>query len=117
MSLLIVDDDLSICDLLVRYFTRRGFDVICANTLTEGMRRLPEDPCGVLLDLSLPDGSGLELLRHVHAAGLRTPVAVVTGMGGAEVADAALMRPSALFTKPVDLSELLSWVRTVCPGG
>jgi DNA-binding response OmpR family regulator len=115
MSVLIVEDDLSTCDLMTRFLSRHGHTVVCANTLAEGLRLLDGHPCGVVLDLALPDGSGLSLLRHVRDAHLPIPVAVVTGAAGAALSDAALMRPSALFTKPVDIGELLSWVRHVCP--
>jgi DNA-binding response OmpR family regulator len=115
MPVLIVEDDVFTCDLLTRFLTRHGFEVECATTLLEGMLRLAGNPCGVLLDLGLPDGNGLDLLKYVRDSRLGIPVAVVTGHAGFEMTDAADMQPEAVFTKPVNIPELLTWVRRVCP--
>jgi DNA-binding response OmpR family regulator len=116
MSVLIVEDDQSTCDLMTRLLGRSGYKVRCAATLAEAYARLTPAPCCVLLDLTLPDGSGLEFLRHVRGANLTIPVAVLTGVAGERAEDAVLLKPSAMFTKPVDLAEVVSWVRAVCPG-
>src|SRR5690349_190797 len=73
MSGLIVEDDPSTCELLTRLLTRQGFEIEVANTLLEGMLRLAGKPCGVLLDLGLPDGDGLDLLKFVRDGQLAIP--------------------------------------------
>jgi DNA-binding NarL/FixJ family response regulator len=59
--------------------------------LEEGVRHLQEGgfDC-VLLDLSLPDGSGMQALRSVIAAAPRVPVVVLTGLSDSDVATAAM---------------------------
>ena len=117
MSVLVVEDDPCTCELMSRLLTRTGYRVRCASSLAEAAAQLEPPPCCVLLDLTLPDGSGLDLLRQIREGPHPVPVALITGVAGDRAAeDAALLKPSALFTKPVDLSEVVAWVRAVCPG-
>jgi DNA-binding response OmpR family regulator len=115
MIVLIVEDDPSTRELLTRLLKRHGYEVDCAGTLLDGMLLLAAKPCAVLLDLSLPDGNGVDLLKFVRDDGLPLPVAIITGFTGDEAADAASLHPDAMFTKPVDITALLTWVRRVCP--
>jgi DNA-binding response OmpR family regulator len=115
MGVLIIEDDPSTRELLTRFLTGQGFDVESAPTLLEGMLRLAAKPCGVLLDLGLPDGNGRDLLKFVRDGGLQIPVAIITGFTGDEADDAVRLNPDAVFTKPVNIAELLAWVRRVCP--
>ena len=65
----------------------------------------------MLLDLMLPDGNGIELLRHVREANLPIRIAIATGSGDTDLmSDAILLRPDAFFIKPIDASEVLSWL-------
>ena len=73
---------------------------------------LADSPDSVILDLRLPDGSGLAVLRHIRDLQLPVDVAVVSGATDDDMlAEAALMRPDALFTKPADLTEVVAWLR------
>ena len=108
---LLVEDDPDTCEALTRILRRRGFEVDCARSLAEASRKLEAGPCCMLLDLMLPDGNGIELLRHVREANLPVRIAVATGSDDTELmSDAILLRPDAFFTKPVDAAEVLSWL-------
>src|SRR5437660_12926191 len=85
--LLIVDDEPHIGLLLRPYFEAMGYEMSLARNLAEARAALADAggrrPTGVLLDIHLPDGSGLDLLRELRAAGgtRALPVVVLTAEG------------------------------------
>jgi DNA-binding response OmpR family regulator len=108
---LLVEDDLDTCEALTRILTRRGYQIDCANSVNEALRKLKDEPECIVLDLMLPDGSGVELLRHVRESGRPVRVAIATGAADTNLmSDAILLRPDAFFTKPIDATELVSWL-------
>ena len=108
---LLVEDDLDTCEALTRILRRRGYETDCANSINEAMGKIDGRPCCIVLDLMLPDGSGLEVLRHVREANLPIRVAVATGAADTDLmSDAILLKPDAFFTKPIDATELVSWL-------
>ena len=108
---MLVEDDADTCEALSRILRRRGYEVDCARSIAEATAKLGEGPCCMLLDLTLPDGSGIELLRQVRAARLPVRVAIATGSADTELmSDVILLRPDAFFTKPIDVAEVLSWL-------
>ena len=108
---LLVEDDPDTCAALTRILTRRGYEVDCANSVRQALTKLAAEPESIVLDLMLPDGNGIELLRHVRQAGLPVRVAIATGAGDTDLmSDAILLRPDAFFTKPIDATELVSWL-------
>jgi DNA-binding NarL/FixJ family response regulator len=65
-------------------------------------------------DLNLPDGNGTELLRQIREANLPIKVAVTTGRTDRLLmAEVSQLQPDAFFTKPVDLRELICWIKSV----
>ena len=58
----------------------------------------------------LPDGSGMEILRRIRAEQLPIRVAILTGADKPMVDQARQLEPDALFSKPIDLSRLLTWL-------
>ena len=105
---LLVEDDASAAGALRAVLTRRGWDVTIAATVADALERLDRKPHCLVLDLMLPDGSGLDVLERLRAAGQPLRVIVTTGAD-----DAALLKrvrqyePDAILRKPIDLSELL----------
>jgi two-component system catabolic regulation response regulator CreB len=109
--LLIVDDEPHIGLLLRPHLESLGYGVSVARTLGEARRALGEAAAALdalLLDLHLPDGSGLELLRELRgAAGTRAlPVIVLTAEGEERVLQEAEDLGAALLTKPFSPSKL-----------
>lgn len=83
-SILIVEDDREIRDLLVHYLRKEGFQPAVAHDGEEGLSRArAEKPDLILLDILLPKMDGLELLRKIRADReiARTPVAMLTAKG------------------------------------
>lgn len=114
---LVVEDDESSCSALVKILKRKGHDVDCAMTLKEAIEKLQVwRPDCVLLDLMLPDGSGLEFLRKVRQEKLPVRVAVVTGVGDTAFLEQVLrLHPDGFFQKPVDMYQMLSWLQNATP--
>ena len=107
--LLIVEDDAGAAEALCLLFERRGFDVVVAGTVAAGVAGLAWHPEYLVLDLNLPDGNGLTVLRQARAAGLATRIAITTGSNDtAELAEAEGLHPDALLHKPIDFQELLT---------
>ncbi len=91
--LLIEDHPGSECPIqdALRQAGPRSFDVRLATRLDEGLRHLSREPVDVvLLDLSLPDGEGLDLLARVLSTRPGTPVVVLAERGGEDLAVRAL---------------------------
>ena len=108
MRLLLVEDDPYLQENLVRSLSRRGLQVTSASTAAQavsvwqGLR-----PDVVLLDLTLPDGDGLNVVSQVRQLGFTTPVLVLTAR--ATVGDRVLGLNSGAddyMAKPFDLDEL-----------
>lgn len=107
---LIVDDHHDTRQLMSRLLGLAGFETEQAATLAEAHAKL--GCCQiVLLDLHLPDGSGLELLHRIRLAGDSTKVAVTSGAIDLEILAALhAARPDVVFTKPFHFSELVQWL-------
>src|SRR6266498_40043 len=65
-SVLIVEDDRAARKAITQILKRQGFVVSEAGTVAEAMRGLAAQPRWILLDLMLPDGCGINVLRRVH---------------------------------------------------
>lgn len=102
--LLIVEDDRTTCKLLHVIFSEMGLDVIMAHTVADGLILLSTRPDYLLLDMTLPDGDGREILQRLRAAGLPTRVIITTGWGLACGVDDLL--PDAILCKPIDPEEI-----------
>ncbi|WP_350133441.1 EAL domain-containing protein [Nitrosomonas sp.] len=94
MRVLYIEDSASDADLALRTLRRIAPDIELdvVNTLAEGFKRLAEPDCYdlLLVDLSLPDGSGLDVLAHVREQRLPIAVVILTGSGDQDSAVAAL---------------------------
>jgi len=113
--LLVVDDEPHIGLLLRPHLERLGYVVSLARTLAEARRTLQGgDPPldALLLDLHLPDGSGLDLLHELRAATATRalPVIVLTAEGEDRILRAAEGLGAALLTKPFSPSKLTARV-------
>lgn len=76
-KILIVEDDAIICDGIKIYLKNNGYSVDCAYSATEAKEALKSQYSLVILDINLPDGSGLDLCREIRQSG-NTPVIFLT---------------------------------------
>ncbi len=87
-EILIIDDSLQICSMLSEFvLPELGFNSVIANTGRQGLARLRQHlPDLILLDLQLPDISGLDLLRLIAQEGHDVPVILMTAHGSEAIA-------------------------------
>ncbi len=111
---LIVDDEPDILELLEMTLARMDIDCKSAADLASAYDLLEQhsfDLC--LTDMRLPDGDGIDLVRHMQQHYARIPVAVITAHGNMELAITALKAGAFDFvSKPVDLTVLRNLVNT-----
>jgi DNA-binding NtrC family response regulator len=108
--ILVIDDEADIRESLDALLTFDGrFTVDMAATATEGLKKLETSGYDlVLLDLMMPDRSGLEVLEEVRQRDQETPIAMITAYGSVEVAVEAIKRGATdYFSKPWDNEKLL----------
>jgi two-component system response regulator PilR (NtrC family) len=111
--ILVVDDEPSMRELLGIMLRREGFEVVVAESRAMASAVLAKGPVDmVITDVKLPDGDGIEILRHVKAASPETVVVVMTAFGSTQTAVAALkLGAHDYLTKPFDVEELKIVVR------
>src|SRR5574340_914660 len=82
VTILVVDDDVRLRDLLTRYLTEQGFQVAALPDASLLDRKLQRDPPRLLvLDLMLPGEDGLSVCRRLRAAGESVPIIMLTAKG------------------------------------
>jgi two-component system, NtrC family, response regulator PilR len=112
-KILVVDDEPSMRELLAIMLRREGFGVEVADSRATAARVLATGAFDlVITDVKLPDGDGIEILRHLKAAAPETVVIVMTAYGSTETAVAALkLGAQDYLVKPFDVEELKIVVR------
>jgi two-component system OmpR family response regulator len=109
-KILIVDDSRFQIELLSQALQEKGFEIVIAEDAMQAgiaVRRTPPD--AIVLDINIPGGSGIEVLKRLRRSGKteNIPVVVVSGNQDSETHQAALKLGVAEFlTKPVDLEKL-----------
>jgi DNA-binding NtrC family response regulator len=105
-SVLLIDDHADVLKALGDYFERAGYEVARAGTAEAGLEAFERlRPDVVILDLHLPDASGLDVLERLRARG--GSVILLTGQGDIDTAVRAMQLGAEHFlTKPVDLAHL-----------
>ena len=114
-SVLIIDDEPDIRELLEITISRMGLHTIAVGNVRDAIQALSQNEninlC--LTDIKLPDGSGLEIVRHIQQNAMCTAVAVLTAYGSTELAVEALKAGAFDFiNKPVSVEQLRSLVKT-----
>ncbi|MBU2754470.1 sigma-54-dependent Fis family transcriptional regulator [Acidithiobacillus sp. CV18-2] len=105
---LVLDDEQTITELLDITLAEMGFSVQVAHDLRGAREALELHSYALCLtDLRLPDGSGLDFVRHIHRHAPQVPVAVITAYSSTEGAVEAMQAGAFDFmTKPIDLKRL-----------
>jgi two-component system OmpR family response regulator len=116
MRILIADDDPRLCRMLQRALERSANAVDVAETGNEAFLKLSDGSYDVLLlDIRLPDGSGVELTRRLRAGEEWVPILLMTGGGTDPVDVASALDAGAddFVKKPFSLDELQARIRAV----
>jgi two-component system, OmpR family, response regulator MprA len=115
MRILVVDDDRAVRDALRRALTLGGYEVHTADGGEQGLAQVAASaPDAVVLDVMMPDLSGVEVCRHLRRAGDRVPILMLTAR------DAISDRVEGLdagaddyLVKPFDVDELKARMRAL----
>lgn len=107
--ILVIDDEADIRESLEFLLTAEGFRVDLATRAMEGLEKLAQSSYDlVLLDLMMPDLTGIETLTEIRKKDTTTPVFLITAYGSIEVAVQALkVGANDYFSKPWDNDKLL----------
>jgi DNA-binding NtrC family response regulator len=107
--ILVIDDEAEIRESLETLLSLEGYHVDLAVNGTEGLRKAEAGRHDlILLDLMMPDRSGMEVLKELRERDVETPVFMITAYGSVEVAVDALKRgANDYFSKPWDNEKLL----------
>jgi len=108
-KVLVVDDELDIREGLDTLLSLEGYTVDLAINGSEGVRKIESRSYDlVLLDLMMPDRSGMDVLRDVRQRDRETPIFMITAYGSVEAAvDALKLGANDYFSKPWDNEKLL----------
>jgi DNA-binding response OmpR family regulator len=105
MRILIIEDDLALASLVARDLRAVGYTVDAVDRAESGLHAaIDVDYSAIIVDLRLPDGDGLALIRDLRGRGQRTPILILTGrrrvterVAGLEAgADDYLVKPFAM---------------------
>jgi two-component system response regulator PilR (NtrC family) len=115
LRVLVIDDEPDIRELLELTLIKMGLDVATAASVGAAKLSLNNQPFDLALtDMRLPDGEGIEVVRHIAEQGLDVPIAVITAYGNTD--NAVLAMKAGAFDylqKPVSLAQLRSLVKSV----
>lgn len=115
MELLLIEDELRLGKSIRKGLEESGHDCAWETTYAEGWtaartRRFD----AIVLDLSLPDGSGLDMLRQLRAEGINTPTLILTALGSVEDRVRGLEAGADDYlVKPFALAELLARLQAI----
>lgn len=119
-TILICDDDPTQRRLIQAVLEREGFAVLHAENGAQAYDRLTTSTGidAVILDLVMPGQSGIDTLKEIRAAGLRTPVVVLTASGGIDTVVKAMQAGAQdFFIKPASPERILVSVRNALQMG
>lgn len=107
-TILIIDDDKSICKTLKLHFERQGSTVITANYATEGLQELDSLTSAIIiLDIRLPDGNGIDLLQKIRSKGDKYYSIIITAYPDMESTVKAVQSGVGEYIhKPIDIHEV-----------
>ncbi|GAB1305550.1 response regulator transcription factor [Bacillus altitudinis] len=112
-KILVVEDEKKIARVLSLELEYEGYEVSVQDTGMKGLQALEEESFDlVLLDVMLPELSGLEVLRRVRKTNTATPIILITARGSVPDKVSGLdLGANDYITKPFDIEELLARIR------
>jgi two-component system copper resistance phosphate regulon response regulator CusR len=111
---LIVEDQPSLLQNLERGLTEEGYEVTPVVSMAQAREALAQQPDLIVLDLMLPDGSGIELLRQFRGQGIWQPILVLTARDSVDDRVEGLdAGADDYLVKPFSLNELLARLRAL----
>ena len=107
-SILVIDDEKVILESLKMFLTEKGYSVESAASAAEGRQKVEGlKPDVVILDIRLPDGNGLDLLKELRDRNREMPVIMITAFHDMDSTIKAIKHGATEYiTKPIDADEL-----------
>lgn len=119
-NILVIEDNVDVTMVLEKRLTDFGFDVLISNDANEGLKLARSaKPDLILLDLKLPDGGGLSILKNLKTSDStrEIPIVVLTGVRGSEIKESALKEGAAAYVeKPYEPQALLAVIKNALGG-
>jgi DNA-binding response OmpR family regulator len=116
--ILVVEDQRSLLRNLVRGLGEEGYDVVPAASVNEAREALARQPDVLILDVMLPDGSGVDFLRQLRNEGFGQPILVLTARDSVDDRVNGLdAGADDYLVKPFSFNELLARLRAVLRRG
>ena len=114
-SVLVVDDEPLVCDLLVRFLSLRGYRAFGVNDGREALRIVGDTrPDAILLDMILPGMAGIDVLRALREKEYPGGIIIMSGSQSEELLEEAWnLGPQEILLKPIDLDRLLTVIQLV----
>lgn len=114
-SILVVDDDPLVRDLLVQFMSLRGYRAVGVKDGYDALRMVDETPPDlVLLDMVMPGMAGVEVLQALREKEYPGGVIIMTGSHNEELLEEAwALGPQEVLVKPIDLERLLTAIQLV----
>ncbi|OJV55804.1 MAG: sigma-54-dependent Fis family transcriptional regulator [Bacteroidetes bacterium 43-16] len=109
-KVLITEDDITFAQILERYLSRHGYEVVLTHNVEQAKTALNKDKGfkAMLLDYRLPDGNGLDLLDFKVQHNIKIPVIMMTSFNDVKVAVQCIKKGAYEYiTKPINQEELL----------
>jgi len=114
-QVLVLEDEPRVAEVVESYLRRDGFEPTVCATVKDALASLRKSRPGMMiLDVGLPDGSGLDVLRESSATGARVPAIVLTARGDESDRIVGLeLGADDYVTKPFSPRELMARVRSL----
>jgi len=116
-TILIVDDEKSIRDVLVTFFVEQGYDVLTASDGREGIAMFESNPTDfVITDIVMPRVEGIETIRKIRKQSKTVKIIAMTGYVDSYLKEAMILGADDSINKPFNTEDLMAVVDRVTTG-
>jgi two-component system response regulator AtoC len=107
-KILVVDDEVEVCNMLKSFLTKKGYEVIVAFSAIDGLEKLKEEkPKIILLDIKMPGMSGVEAIHMIREINSEVGIIMATAVIDETIAkEAVKLGAYDYLVKPFDLNYL-----------
>ncbi len=114
LTVLVIDDEPEVCNLLKGHLNKAGYDVVTANSGREGIRLAKEvHPFAITLDILMPEMDGWEVLRHLKSSPDTVHIPVVIVSVSSDRTTGAALGATGYILKPVEKDVLLDEIKRI----